>query len=201
MAQFQLLILATDLGPFSSTQFCCSFKIPATEVSNPIVERWREWIPPARGKVLRGLCCLGRHELLAYEDWVGGSLGGLPTLSQVPADLLALPRTAPMLAERRGEARGSEAVVVPWLARGMLASPHNRQQSPAMVTSPLCVCTLHLFLLQVWQHNKLKGLTPAAYGKTPHVAGVAPVSQQDMDGTSSMCPSASLQLAAAHPVK
>lgn len=30
-----------------------------------------------------------------------------------------------------------------------------------MITSPLCVRTLHLFLLQGWQYNKWKGLTPA----------------------------------------
>lgn len=88
---------------------------------------------------------------------------------------------------RQGEARGSEAVVMPWLAGGMLVSPPERQQSPAMVTSPLRVRTLHLFLLQVWQHNKWKELTPIAYGKTPHVVGVDPVSQQGVDGASSMC--------------
>lgn len=103
---------------------------------------------------------------------------------------------------RRGEAHGSEAVVMPWLAGGMLVSPPKRQQSPAMVTSLLRVRTLHLFLLQVWQHNKWKGLTPIVYGKTPHVVGVDPVSQQDVDGASSMCltPFGVPVMAAAHPV-
>lgn len=79
---------------------------------------------------VRELCCLGRQELMAYEDWVGGSPGGLPTLSQVPADLLALPRTVPMLVEEAREARGSEAVVVPWLARRMLVSPPPTGSNP-----------------------------------------------------------------------
>lgn len=107
------------------------------------------------------LCCLGRQELLACEDRAGGSPGGLPTLSQLPANLLALPRAVPVLA-----AQASEAVVVPWLAGGMLVSPPNRQQSPTMVTSPLCVYTLPL---QVWQYNKWEGLTPTAHGKSPHI--------------------------------
>lgn len=77
------------------------------------------------------LCCLGRQELLACEDRAGWSPRGLPALYQVPPDLLALPRAAQ---HREGEVCGSEAVLMPWLAGGMLVSPPNRQQSPTMVT-------------------------------------------------------------------
>lgn len=133
------------------------------------------------------LCCL------ACEDRAGGSPGGLPTLSQVPADLLAVPRAAPVPAAQARGALWQGGCGGALVVGGMLVSPPNREQSPAMVTSPLCVCTLHLFLLQVWQHDKQKGLSPAACGKAPHVVGVAPVSQQDVDRTSSMCLSASLQ--------
>lgn len=55
-----------------------------------------------------------------------------------------------------------------------------------MVTNPLCVHTLPL---QVWQHNKWKGLTPAACGKSLHIGVGLVLSQQDVDGTSSMFPS------------
>lgn len=48
----------------------------------------------------------------------------------------------------------------------------------------------------------MEGTDPKSFGETPHVVGVTPVSQQDVDGASSMCPAPSCfpGTAAAHPV-